>query len=819
MHRDTIICGSIVFLVSLFIYLLTLAPSVSFWDCGEFIASAYTLGVPHPPGAPLYLLIGRLFTMLPFADVAYRMNFISALCTAGTILFTFLIIVEFLHIWRGEPRTASDRYVLLASGSIGSLSFAFTDTLWFNATEAEVYAMSLFLMALVLWLGLVWMKQHQEYHSTRYILFAIYLFGLGAGVHLLNLLVIPTLLIFIYFTQRRLFMRIDLWTFLPIFVLLGYSVYIMILIRSGLDPVIDENNPENWTNFLKYLNREQYLEESQLAGFLNRNAPLWEYQIKKMFLRYFGWQYLGKGTTIGEDGYIAEIVSLHGLSGFPFILGIFGAICHFFKDWKRAFGLAILFFMTGLALVIYLNQPSPQPRERDYVYVGHFFTFAIWIGIGMGVILEAIFGILKTRNATWVSALLFTAIVLVTIPVRLLQTNYHSHDRSQNYIARDYAYNLLINCEPNSLLFTNGDNDTFPLWYLQEVEGIRKDVRVICLALLNTDWYISQLKHRAPQVPIPLTDPQIQQLTHILWDQPRTIRIPVAPEDQRRYIPEMASFISFNESPFDLSINVEATYNEKALRVQDQMVLSIIMSNRWQRPIYFAVTVAPESFLGLEKYFRLDGMVYKLIPAEGIRRVYPALIEPFLFEQFRYTGLNDSSLYIPFGTQMLLQNYRNAFLNTAYTQYHSQNADGVIHTLDMMEFYLPESLIMIPDTRIIEQIGRLYYNVGRGDELEKRMQYILQNRNPDMGQLHDFAIQYYQLFNNIEMAHSVVDYMLTQSPNHPKALGLKVALYEQEQNYDPAIALLKALLQRNPSNKDAASKLSELEHKKATTHH
>lgn len=396
----------------------------------------------------------------------------------------------------------------------------------------------------------------------------------------------------------------------------------------------------------------------------------------------------------------------------------------------------------------------------------------------------------------------------------MLQANYHSHDRSDDYVARDYAYNLLNNCEQDALLFTNGDNDTFPLWYLQEVEGIRKDVRVICLSLLNTGWYISQLKHREPRVPISWSDAQIEQLRLMLWEEPKELQVPVTPDAQRRYIPEMEGLIQFREKPFSLRFEVKPTLQNRALRVQDQMVLHIVSANRWRRPVYFAVTVAPESFVGLEKYLRLDGMVYKLVPAENIDRVYPSIVEPFLHEKFRFTGINDPSGYLSFETQMLLQNYRNAFLHTAYSHYNNADTAGVIKTLDAMERVLPESLIPIPDERIIEQIGGLYYNVGRPAELEKRLDHLLENTAPSVDKMYDYAIRYYQFLGKIEKAHRAADRMLTQEPGNPKAIGLKIALYEEQKNYDAAIKILQTWLQKNPGNRQAQAKLAELEQKK-----
>jgi hypothetical protein len=235
-------------------------------------------------------------------------------------------------------------------------------------------------------------------------------------------------------------------------------------------------------------------------GYTSRSDFFWRYQINHMYIRYFKWQFWGR---IGEQADISQLWAL------PFLLGVLGLGHHFSRDSKRAFSVLALFILTGVAIILYLNQDDPQPRERDYSYVGSFFAFAIWIGIGASALLE------KLKDWRKGSPLVFSAaitVMLLVIPFNMLRANYHTHDRSGNYVAWEYSYNLLNTCDPNAILFTNGDNDTFPLWYLQEVEGIRKDVRVVNLSLLNTPWYIKQLKHMEPKVPISLTDDEIDGL-------------------------------------------------------------------------------------------------------------------------------------------------------------------------------------------------------------------------------------------------------------------------------------------------------------------
>ncbi|MCU0645323.1 MAG: DUF2723 domain-containing protein, partial [bacterium] len=421
----------IIFLISMVVYYLTIAPTTSFWDCGEFIACSYILGVPHPPGAPFYLLLGRIFSMIPWAaDIGLRVNLISALTTALTIMLTYLIIARLIILWRGNVRTIEDRIILYGGSIIGALALAFSDSIWFNAVEAEVYAISLFFTAIIVWLILVWHEKADDPSSDKYIFLIAYCIGLAIGIHLLNILALPALYLIFYFRRYKvnlisLLMLIGIGTgifgsiypgivkglpnlalFLKnnfgasltavlfllligavialtifavrnririlflvvmsfILIVIGASTFTGIYIRSNLNPAIDENDPENLENLVSYVNREQYGDWS----ITERRAPLWEYQIKKMYLRYLGWQFMGKGTAIGADGFLAETMSLQGLWGIPFLIGIMGMIHHFFKDYRRALAILFLFVMTGLAIVIYLNQTDPQPRERDYVFV------------------------------------------------------------------------------------------------------------------------------------------------------------------------------------------------------------------------------------------------------------------------------------------------------------------------------------------------------------------------------------------------------------------------------------------------------------------
>lgn len=852
-------------LASLAMYLRTLADTVSFWDCGEFIACSYTLGIPHPPGAPFYLLLGRLFSLLPLSgDIAVRVNIVSALSSALTVMLTYLIIVLLVKQWRGEAKSTEDIFILTVSGVLGSLAFAFTDTFWFNGVEAEVYAISMLFTAAMVWLILVWLEKSDEPFADRYLLIIAYLVGLAIGVHLLMILALPAIGLIVYYRlldkkgQKinivnlliygliigvlfaavypgvvkyvpQLAAKAGLWSLLVLFlavggviywavtserrylslafmalmlVLVGYSTYAMIYIRSGLNPEIDENDPENTVQMEKYLNREQYGD----WGWLPRRFPglpmewqfkqeypgrsyttfnfnkqmdfMWEYQIKKMYFRYLAWQFVGKGNTIGADGFIVENFSTRGLFALPFLIGLIGMIHHFRKHHRHAFSVLALFVLTGVAIVLYLNQEDPQPRERDYVFVGSFFAFALWIGIGVSAIFEQLqeaFSGQKQRLR--IVGLAATLALIIVLPVNLIAHNFNDHDRRGNKVAYDYSYNILQSCEPNSILFTNGDNDTFPLWYLQFVEGIRKDVRVVNLSLLNTPWYIKQLKSQEPKVPISLKDEEIDMLELIPWEK-RTVRIPVRKDIHDFALQELGlthETISMDDkAPEEVVLEVAPTLFDRALRVQDFMILNIIYANNWKKPINFAVTVSDDNKVNTDDYLRMDGLTFKLIPLKG-QYVARERLQHNLFEVFKFRNLDNPDVYYDDNVIGLLQNYRAAFLRLAQTYLRDQKHEQALQTLDRMEKVLPEKVIPVPDYRLTVQVGQLYEMAGRKGELTNRLLRV-HEQEPDNGLVTSYLVTLLSRDGSHKQAADILEKWVAR---HPEDLEAKARL-EQE---------------------------------------
>ncbi|MBO6575730.1 MAG: DUF2723 domain-containing protein [Rhodothermales bacterium] len=874
------ITAGAVFFYALVLYILTVAPATSFWDSGEFIAIANRLQVSHPPGAPFYMLVGRLFSMfVPTAYVALAVNLVSVFASALTILLTHLIIVRLVREWQGDPSgwSSVDRITALAGGVIGACTFAVTDSFWFNAVEAEVYALSMFFTAAVVWLILKWRElavieeaalRGSGAHpfglqANRYLVLIAYLFGLAIGVHLLNLLAIFFIaLIFFYtefdkaewgtrerltglvatgavssaaflvvypgiiqwlpgfvgdsgsplfvtalflgavvfavaYTHSRRMQAANLIALCIAMVLIGYSTYALIFIRSAANPPIDENDPETVEAIVSYLKREQYGETPILKGntfdnrlsqlddrrevwFPRRHSPdpnhmrvyaqydsdgeyFWQYQVGHMYLRYFLWNFVGRASDVQDapaitgfsevetERYLyqtpSEEASRNAYYGLPLLLGLIGAAFHFMRDWRRGMAVGVLFAVTGIGIILYLNQTPMQPRERDYSYVASFFAFSLWVGIGASGVIQLIGDALRPRvqsdKAGRTVAIGTAAVLFAAVPLLMMLINYDDHDRSGRYVAGDYAYNMLMSVEENAVLMTNGDNDTFPLWYAQEVEGVRQDVRVANLSLMNTPWYVRQLKNQysrdSEPLPISLPDDQIRDLGIAPW-QPQELSLPVPKE--RLFGGETAALADYDSSlvqspmrwqldgrPYPLDPNINLLYGV------DQVVLNMIMTNAqqdWQRPIYFAVTVSPDGQLGLQDYFQLEGQAYRVVPIphnEQLGRVVPG-ITPERLQQFRFRGLNDPDVYFDENIRKMVDNYRNIFSHTIATMARQGQIQQAAEILDDFSEKVPFETIPGDERSYLfmSEAYRAIGDLGTSLALMKRAEPIVLHR-------------------------------------------------------------------------------------------
>lgn len=898
----------IVFLVSLITYLMTVQPSVSFWDCGEFIAAAYFLQVPHPPGAPLFLLVGKIFSMIPFGEnIAYRVNLISVITSALSILFLYLIIVKIIQNYlKQEIKTYFEALKIYISAAIGALALTFSDTFWFNAVEAEVYAFSTFLFASITYLIMRWNDNPDKLDAEKYILLIAYLIGLSTGVHLMSVLaVVPVVMIimfkkyvqdeehlrktalwFLVHTAVILLLAVVWWGseksqipptpeeyqkfdssfkivialisaliiginyknllnknsfYMPIiiggitlfvtypgivkyfpalltliggeniiielivifivfgilgyivyyaavqskptlhltslsliFILIGFTTFAMVIIRSNQNPPMNENEPNTFPKLEKYLNREQYgdfpsfkrrfsseLHQQQIyTQYASDLDFFYRYQMNHMMTRYLLWNFAGRegwvqdmGANVAPFNGIANIfgkligVKFNGevkdsLFGMPFLLALIGIYFHFRRDWKMASVFMIMFILMGYLTAFYQNQQEPQPRERDYFYVGAFFVFAIWISIGVHNLIEIISNKIKNTSLQKTAAFALLTIFFLLVPVRMLSANYFTHDRSKNYIPWDYSYNLLQSCAPNAILFTNGDNDTFPLWYLQDVEGIRRDVKIVNLSLLNTDWYIRQLKNNDPYkvgtVRIRFSDQQINQLQPTRWTT-RILSIPlpkipgtdiVSPEFINSYNVRDSSVIKQGKLTWTMPHTF--TVGEiTAIRIQDIVAREIVEANNWERPIYFAVTCADDSKIGLHDFLRMEGMAFRIVPEKRPQQtefIEPNLLAMMLKENpsfskdyklgFKFRGLNDSTIFIDDNHKRMIQNYRNSFIRLALHYLNEGQNQLAADILNEMENKMPSKLLPM-EMGLIYELSLLYQRAGVMDTYKK----------------------------------------------------------------------------------------------------
>ena len=563
---------------------------------------------------------------------------------------------------------------------------------------------------------------------------------------LIFLVILAGLLYLVHWTMKNKKSVLNLAALCFMFTLIGFTTYSMIIIRSNENTPMDENSPNNFKDLVYYLNREQYgdfpifkrrfsddpMHRQTYADYSSDLDFFWNYQVSHMFTRYLLWNYAGRESTVQDAG-----VKWNEFWGIPFIIGLLGIYFHFKKDWKLASWFLILFLFMGYLTAFYQNQQQPQPRERDYFYAGAYFVFAIWIAIGTKELIELITGKIKDIKYQKLAGYSIAALLIVLIPIHMLRANYFTHDRSKNWLPWDLSYNLLQSCKPNSIIFTGGDNDTFPLWYLQYVEGVRRDVRVVCLSLANTNWYLKQLKDTEPygaeKVKFQMSDAELENIEPQQWD-PHVVSVPISKEDIQKYDVTDSSVIKTGKISFRVPNTIQFG-NVKGLRVQDLAVLDIIRSNSWDRPIYFASTCSRDSYIGLDDYLKLDGLTYRVVPQKSPERSdyidVPLLQKEFLTPdssitiskgyspQFLFRGLNNKNIFFTDMEDGLIQNYRNVFVRLAsYYQSDLQNNKMALKTLDVMETKIPREDISM-DYRLLYNVGIIYYNAGDFDKFKK----------------------------------------------------------------------------------------------------
>ena len=959
------ILGWVVFAIASTVYILTSEPTMSFWDCGEYISTAFKLEVGHPPGAPLFQLIGRFFSLFAFGDlthVARMVNTMSALASGFTILFLFwtiTMIAKKIILKKGEM-TNQHMWTIMGAALVGSLAYTFTDSFWFSAVEGEVYAMSSFFTAIVVWAIFKWEEHANEKHAYRWLILIAYLMGLSIGVHLLNLLAIPAITFVYYFKKYPkpdwkgmiitsvlsiLILAVVMYLIIPwiiklaglfelffintiglpfnsgtiiyfvlliggiiwglmftgkygkpvwnaiilgiTFIVIGYSSFLLLVIRSNADTPIDENNPENAMYLLAYLNREQYGDWPLLTGqYYNapvidrtngnpvyvkdtktgkyiitdkrervipvfdprfttifprmwdqseprfedeyvkwghvkgvpvelqygdktetRNVPtfsenlafFWNYQMVHMYYRYFMWNFAGKqndnqGMGNKLDGNwksgikfidqmrlgpqdIPENRKSKGDNSFyflPLLLGLIGVYFTWRNDKQSAWVIFLLFVMTGIAIVLYLNSHSPQPRERDYSFAGSFYAFAIWIGLAVIQLVEWLQKKLGTSIAQVLSILLGMGVVSL-----MAQQGWDDHDRSGRYTALAIAEDYLNSCTPNAILFTNGDNDTFPVWYAQEVEGIRTDVRVVNLSLLNTEWYIDQMKRKAydsEPVPFSLTKDKYRQGTHdvtyLIEDEGlkntyvdvKTLFDIIAQDDSKLkmntsqigmidYFPTKKFMVTYDSAALMKTGTISPKMvnrldtirweiKPQAVEKANLMIMDLLATNNWKRPVYFVMTTGADTYIGLDKYLHLEGLAYRLLPVKAtptegqIGEVNTDVMYDNLMNRFKFGNMNKPGVYIDETNARMVMNFRGLYGRLADALISEGKLDSAKKVLDRCFEMMPESVVAY-DYFTVPLING-YYRAGETARANVLAEKLYKNVSEDLAYFFSF---------------------------------------------------------------------------------
>jgi hypothetical protein len=1038
------ITGWLIFLIAATVYCLTIEPSASFWDCPEFITTGYKLEVGHPPGAPFFMLVANLFTQLASdpTTIAKMVNYMSALMSGACILFLFWSITHLarkLIIKDEEHVTTAQLITILGSGAVGALAYTFSDTFWYSAVEGEVYAFSSLFTAVVFWLILKWEDVADQPHSDRWLVLIAYLTGLSVGVHLLNLLCLPAIVLVYYYkkvpnanvkgsllalagsavlvaavlygivpgivkvggwfelffvnklgmpfntgvlvyvvvlvtsliwgvyetyqenknwrmtisfvltiallgipfyghgsgavligivviaaltyylnpkTQARLKekMRVSARTLntallCTMLIVVGYSSYALIVIRSTANTPMDQNSPEDIFTLGEYLGREQYgtrplfygpayssrvtldvkdgycvprtaaettkyirkekatPEEKdsyiEIPGRIDyeyaqnmlfprmyssahaeeykswihvkgENVPYdncgenimvniptqWEnikfffsYQLNWMYWRYFMWNFVGRQNDLQGNGEIEHGNWITGISFIdnllignqellpqelktnkghnvfyclPLLLGIIGLLWQAYRGDKgiRQFWVVFfLFFMTGIAIVLYLNQTPSQPRERDYAYAGSFYAFAIWIGLGVAGIVQLLKHYVKMKE---LPAAVLATIACLCVPIQMASQTWDDHDRSHRYLARDFGQNYLMSLPETNhpIIYTNGDNDTFPLWYNQETEGFRTDARTCNLSYLQTDWYIDQMKRPAyssPSLPISWDRMEYVEGTNdVVYVQPeykKQIDALYAEAEKQALNGHTESLANikadFGENPYELKnilkhwirnknqnlhviptdsivikVDKEAVRRsgmmipgdsipdymhislkgKRALYKNELMMLEMLSEANWERPIFMAISVGRENYLGLDNHFVQEGLAYRITPFDTSKtgvKVDSEKMYDNLMNKFRFGGIDHPGIYLDENAIRMCYSHRRLFA-TLVTQLMKEGKDDkALKALEYADKVIPASNVPYEYINGAEEMADAYYRLGKTDQGDAIMKALL----------------------------------------------------------------------------------------------
>jgi hypothetical protein len=627
-----------VFTFSLIVYLSTLWPAPGWWDSSGYVTCSYTLAVDAPPGSVLLQLLGRLASVVTFiTSPAVRINILIAVISALSMTVVYFTVVHLLHPFESAGKHAT-RHAVLA-GILAALTLAFTHSVWSHATFTNPYALSLLTGSLMIYLAVRWWDNPDAPGAGNFLLLAAFLFGLDLSVHRSNLLLAPAFVLLVLLRKPRLLLDFRLWIGGIFLFVLGVSMQLFVMFRAQLGPQMNFGNPDTWREFWDYLTLSQFGIKTFGSDLLQRKGPFWDYQIKEMYLRYLGWNFTG------IDGQGVD-VRWTGLWGLPALLGVVGLTYHIVRLPRQALFLIAAFLMASLGAVFYLNVPAGFFREMDRHFLVSFMLFALWVGIGCYAFLKLAshpFARMPRHSSlvTWI----VVGVLFAVLPVNLLRANWRNNDMSKNYTSYAFGYNLLQSCEPDAILITAGDNDTFMPWYLQTVEGVRPDVTVLNAPLLNTTWFLRTTMLYHPDLPWSLTEDSLKDLSVVPWET------------------DTVTISGANADSFSCSIIVWPTIADRYLLIQDQVLLNILKQNQWRRPFYFSTGFGEKLPLGLKEHARLDGLVWQVVPNPHDTGDYLSL-ENNLLHRYNYDGLGEQSFLDVTGRKMTSM-YKASFAHLA----------------------------------------------------------------------------------------------------------------------------------------------------------
>lgn len=560
-------------------------------------------------------------------------------------------------------------------------------SIWIQSNVTRVYILGLLFTGIIIFCTVkIWFSDDDS-QKARLFLLIVFLIGLDYTAHRLNSPFLPMILILLIFPLRKHLLSLKFWIAIILLYLVAQSLHLYLLFRSQLHSPLDVGFTNTLGKLIPWITMKQYGKESNFLLLLNRRAPLWDYQIKHMYLRYFGWNFLGKEglTNFFHQSYLTVV---------PLILALIGFIYCLLKRARLWLLIFILFLFYSIILILYLNvEPGfHNIREIDRLFIPSYFIFLMWVGIGLYFLHSTVFKLFKTDNLTKKIALVSLIVIgFVVLPLNQIVSNWNECNKNKFYFPGDFAYNLLESCEKDAILFTNGDNDTYPLWYLQYAEGIRKDVRVVNLSLLNVHDYIRSLRDQAPKIPMSLSDEAISELRFQTWQEKQTTTIPIPKEKYDQYISKLTAIDSTlikPENP-ELSFDVAPTVQSMGIRVQDLMLLEILKANQFERPIYFSATVTPMNLIGLDKYLSTVGIVRKLLPAKNIK-ILPEETEYLLTQVYKYRSFNDPDVNVDNSTANLYLNFRNISLMLTYHYLRMGNKEKAREIYDFIQEKLPK---------------------------------------------------------------------------------------------------------------------------------